>query len=293
MTMTDVIEIPCEDWRRVCTAPVLGAALQNLERGNVLLLPRLGFSLRSDELQVMMLEVGDDSKNVSLDPSRGILRGSSAAEHQQRILCGMMGRFGMLTLNLLTNLFPRYASDLQQAKISFRPIEIRDRRTSWRKDDTRLHVDSFPSSPTHGQRILRIFANVNPSGEARVWRLGNSFEEAAEYFLPSLARPMPGAAALLEFLHITKTRRSPYDHYMLQLHDRMKADMQYQSEVAQTVHEFLPSSTWIVFTDQVPHAAMSGQYALEQTYLLPVNSMREPSASPLAVLQRLTGRALT
>ncbi len=32
----------------------------------------------------------------------------------------------------------------------------------------------------------------------------------------------------------------------------------------------------MAFTDQVSHAAMAGQYQLEQTFLLPVDAMDEP-----------------
>ena len=37
---------------------------------------------------------------------------------------------------------------------------------------------------------------------------------------------------------------------------------------------------------------MSGQYMLEQTLHLPAARQYDPSVSPLAVLERLTGRAL-
>jgi hypothetical protein len=37
---------------------------------------------------------------------------------------------------------------------------------------------------------------------------------------------------------------------------------------------------------------MSGQFALEQTFYLPVNAMKDPQRSPLRVLERLVGRTL-
>jgi hypothetical protein len=43
----------------------------------------------------------------------------------------------------------------------------------------------------------------------------------------------------------------------------------------------------MAFTDQVSHAAMSGQYQLEQTFYLPVAAMIDESRSPLRVLERL------
>ena len=104
------------------------------------------------------------------------------------------------------------------------------------------------------------------------------------------ARPRRGGqSASPNVLGITKGRRSAYDHFMLQLHDRMKADLGYQAEVDQTVFEFGAGSTWIVFTDQVSHAAMSGQYALEQTYCLPVACMLDPSRAPLRILEHRQG----
>jgi hypothetical protein len=79
---------------------------------------------------------------------------------------------------------------------------------------------------------------------------------------------------------------------MLQLHDRMKADADFQADPERTAYEFPPNSTWIVFTDQVPHAATQGQFLLEQTFYLPVRSMRDPSRAPLCVLERLISRPL-
>ncbi len=97
---------------------------------------------------------------------------------------------------------------------------------------------------------------------------------------------------MLRWCRVTKSRRSAYDHFMLQLHDRMKADLGYQAEAEQIRYDFPPGCTWMVFTDQVSHAAMAGQYLLEQTLYVPVTSMQDHTRSPLRILERLTGRAL-
>ncbi|MGV8577295.1 Kdo hydroxylase family protein, partial [Pseudomonas aeruginosa] len=55
---------------------------------------------------------------------------------------------------------------------------------------------------------------------------------------------------------------------------------------------FPPGSSWICFSDQTPHAAMGGQFMLEQTFLLPVNKMQDPQRSPLKVLEQLRGQPL-
>ena len=93
-------------------------------------------------------------------------------------------------------------------------------------------------------------------------------------------------------LHITKSRRSAYDHYMLQLHDRVKADADYQREAPQRAVDFAPGTTWVVYSDQVMHAAMGGQFMMEQTFYLESPALKNPASAPVAVLQRLLGRPL-
>jgi hypothetical protein len=291
--MTEVIDIPIAEWDQPCSAAEQRRAALALESGNVVLLPNLRFALRGNEDRLLTEAVAGQAKNVSLDPVRGVLRGSDAGEAELTLLRGVMSRFASLSRALIGNLLPFYQAHLQQARTSFRPIEVAGRATAWRKDDTRLHVDSFPSSPTQGTRILRVFTNLHPGGRVRKWRLGEPFEQVAQRYLRALPGPIWGASVVLHSLGLTKGRRSDYDHYMLRLHDRMKADMDYQSAAAQSGFDFPAGSTWIVFTDQVSHAAMSGQYALEQTFHLPVQAMLDPSRSPLRILERLLGRPLT
>ena len=73
----------------------------------------------------------------------------------------------------------------------------------------------------------------------------------------------------------------------------MKADSAYQASAEQRIVALKPGGSWLVYTDQVSHAAMSGRLAFEQTFYLPVAGMREPAKSPLRVLERLMGRKLT
>jgi 3-deoxy-D-manno-octulosonic acid hydroxylase-like protein len=293
--MTDVITLAIASWDQQATMAAQELAVDALELGSVLLFPQLSFSIQDGDDRLLSPMIAGKGKNVSLDPSAGSLRGSSSSVNEADLqrLKDMIERFAASSRNLLRNLLPQYETGLEQARTSFRPVEIAGRRTSWRKDDTRLHVDSFPSSPTQGNRILRVFTNINPYGRSRNWRLGEPFEGVARRFLPSLRGPIWGTDRVLDLLGITKRRRTAYDHYMLQLHDRMKADLAYQSQVAQRAYDFQTGSTWMVFSDLVSHAAMSGQYALEQTYHLPVNSMVDPSRAPLRILEKLLGRKLT
>ena len=78
---------------------------------------------------------------------------------------------------------------------------------------------------------------------------------------------------------------------MLRLHDMAKADHSLQIGSCQQEIAFGPS-VWMVYSDQVPHAAMSVRNALETTFYLPPAAQRRPALSPLKVLERLTGRRL-
>ena len=161
-----------------------------------------------------------------------------------------------------------------------------------RADDRRLHVDAFPSRPNYGERILRVFTNVNPQGEPRVWRVGEPFEAVARRYLPEAKPYAQWQARLLQGLKVTKSFRSEYDHLMLQLHDRMKADDAYQRECPQVTMPFPAGSTWVCYSDQAVHAVMAGQHMLEQTFHLAPDRQYNPGKSPLAILGRLAGHPL-
>jgi hypothetical protein len=263
-----------------------------LEAGDVVFLPNLRFVVEAHEAALFTPSILGSSKNASFDPSTGRLSGTTAAGSDAATLGSLMQRFSDAALALVRDVCPPYGSYVERRRASFRPAEVAGRVTTWRKDDTRLHVDSFPATPSGGRRILRVFTNVNPGGRPRSWRVGGEFEAVARRFAPELRFPLPGSAHVLRLFRITKTKRSPYDALMLQLHDLMKADADFQARAPQTAIDFPAGSTWMAFTDQVSHAAMAGQYQLEQTFLLPVAAMGEPERSPLRVLERIMARRL-
>jgi hypothetical protein len=281
-------------WNEQLSSSMPQQALDQLEQGSVLFFPKLAFQLQPNETFFLSPDHADPhSKNISYFAKNQRLWGVQRLTDDQHMqLTMMLDRFSRYATTLVRSLFPGYADHLTIARTSFRPVQVSDRKTSPRKDDKRLHVDAFPSAPNQGQRILRVFSNINPHGEDRVWRIGEPFHQVAERFIPAIGAPMPGKAALLRLLKITKSYRTLYDHYMLEMHDRMKADDKYQSQVSQQEVRFPTNSSWIVQTDQVSHAAMKGQYLLEQTFYLPVNAMADESRSPLRVLERLMGREL-
>jgi hypothetical protein len=290
--MTKLLQLSDLDWGDVPSAQVLSAAGPALEAGEVLFFPELAFGVKPVEAVIFTPSILGSSKNASYDPATGRLGGTTAAGAEADTLRAFIHRFSEAAAALVAQLFPAYRAHVVRGRASFRPAEIAGRPSSWRKDDTRLHVDSFPATPSGGRRILRVFSNVNPEGRPRAWRLGDDFEAVARRFAPRLRVPLPGAGRLLALVRVTKTPRSAYDALMLQLHDCMKGDEAFQQQSPQSRVDLPAGSTWMAFTDQVSHAATAGQYQLEQTFLLPVGAMQAPERSPLRILERLTQRAL-
>ncbi len=294
MNATDVIEaISIPSWNGPISAEDQARALAALEDGRVVMIPRLEFRLHETEYPFLDSSALDNSrKNISYDPRTGKCGGSDHAGPELERLTVMLDRYASTAEHLVRQLFPSYAAALEVARTSFRPAEISGRSYSPRHDDRRLHVDAFPTRPTAGRRILRVFNNAAPDGALRRWRVGEPFPTFAAAFLPRVRGMFPGQALAMSALGLTKGRRSQYDQYMLGLHDTGKLDMEYQKRAPQADVVFPAGTTWMCFTDQVLHAALAGRCAFEQTFHLPVAAMATPEKSPLKVLERLAGRLL-
>ena len=266
----------------------------DLESGKVLFLPRLRFELLPSEQVWLKTHVaGLKAKNISFNPLSHRIKGFRCEAEVEALLQGLCDRFHAQAKALVHELFPFYKDTLKVGMVSLRPIEIEGRvPKSPRKDDRFLHVDAFPSRPNQGQRILRVFSNINMQDKSRVWRVGESFENVAKQFFPQIKKPIPGSAKLMKMLKITKSLRTSYDHAMLQIHDTMKQDPHYQNNVAFEEIAFPAGSTWIVFSDSVSHAVLSGQHMMEQTFYLPAKCMQTPELSPLKILEKLAQGAL-
>ncbi|HEY4139440.1 MAG TPA: Kdo hydroxylase family protein [Casimicrobiaceae bacterium] len=290
--MTELGTLDVASWRPSISPERTDEFAQSLESGGVLVLPRLAFALEPGEERFLDPKWSNGrAKNISFD--RGAVKGARGTPDDLADLGRMVGRFAACASDLIAALLPGYAPHLKRARTSFRPQPATGRPVSWRKDDARLHVDAFPSRPNRGERILRVFCNVNPHGADRVWRVGERFEAMAARFLPRVRKMGRVEPSLLAALYVTKGRRSEYDHLMLGLHDCAKADTDYQRSSPQQEVRFAPGTTWICYSDQVMHAAMGGQFMLEQTIHLPLSALYRPELSPLRILERMAGHSLT
>lgn len=255
-------------------------SINRLESGHILFFPNHHYSELEPELLSECI-LHKSHKNLSFDYKKNKLGSyNKSLPHLEEKLIQLMSGYAEFSFQLLEKALPGYTKHLTWGRTSFRPAQIKGRVSSKRKDDTRLHVDSFPASPVYGLRILRVFCNVNPYNEPRVWHVGEPFSEVLARFAPQIPPYNPLTAKLLHWVKTTKTLRSAYDHYMLQMHDRMKLDDNYQAQVQKNRIDFPSQSSWVVFTDHVSHAALSGQHLLEQTFYLPIENMANPELSP-------------
>ena len=280
--------LPLDSWKGPYDAALKTRAVLALEHGAVLFFPNLAFTLQDSEKKFLDAGVSDGrAKNISLD--RGKMQSSSLTGEKADALAAMMERFGSQAARLVQDLLPY--THVERARTSFRPVQVKGRHYSKISDDRLLHIDAFPTRPMRGRRILRFFANVAPD-TPRQWRVGEPFEDFAKKFLPRVIPHFPGKSWLLDRLGVTHGRRSLYDELMLSLHDTGKLDASYQKNSPRQEVKFPPGSCWLVFTDQVLHAALGGEFALEQTFHLDVSELTLPELAPIRILERLSAKAL-
>ena len=286
-----IVEIDFTDWNQAVNSPPEWT--EAIEDGQVLYFPRLAFQLRPEEQPLLREDLlAGGARNVSLGAD-GVLKHAAGTAQEQKLLAGMIGRYRQQALALVDGLFPHYRGALRVAPTSFRPKRVETRTQSVHADDRRMHFDAFATRPTYGERILRVFTNLNPNGEPRVWRVGEPFETIAKRYLPKIKPYSPFKAKLLNAVGATKSVRSEYDHLMFNLHNLMKEDEQYQRDGTVATQKFPPGCVWVCYADGAAHGVMSGQYMMEQTLHLPPGGELHPQNSPLGILTRLVGHPLT
>ena len=282
---------------------------QQLEQGQILFFADTPYDLPAYHQGFLLTQLQTDSryhKNVSYRPNTNVLRGmsSSSAEHIDR-LRQIMQAYSMQVTAFLSQFLSPYAQDWSLDFASFRPIEEEGRDLPLHKRNDLLHVDAFPSRPTRGGRILRVFTNINPN-QPRIWNTTDRFDVLARRFAIEAglnriaARASSSQRALLRLtariartVGINIADRSLYDEFMLRFHDYLKENASFQSECRKIRLEFPPRSTWVVFTDGVPHAALSGQFALEHTYIVPLRALLSKHKAPISELEAICGQPLS
>lgn len=281
-----------------------------LERGAIAYFPETPVPLpAADDLDFLRQELPGriKLKNVSYHPEAGKIRGldsddAALRERVTRILVKTSDDIAAF----LARTAPRLTDRWTVGTCSFRPLEERGRNLSAHASNELVHVDAGAYGATNGDRILRFFINVNPAVD-RVWatkgnfpdllaahgdKAGLDYGDAGSRYLQKgpfdhlLSGTLNAlAAAGLPALKVLDS--SPYDREMRRFHNYMKDTPAFQQQTeGHEEYRFPPFSAWMVFTDMVSHACLSGQFAFVHTSLVRLENCRLPEMAPINILRQ-------
>jgi hypothetical protein len=281
--------------------PATDEQCRRLETGDILYFPAIPFSFPAADQQFLLGQrqtAGTLHKNVSYRPAQDRLTGiDQGDETARKHVHAIMQAFSRSAVSFMSGLMPRYAAGWKVDFASYRPIEEQGRQVSLRSRNDLIHVDNFPSRPSNGDRLLRVFANINPV-KPRVWVTSDPFEPLARRYAriaglpqrPNVIDRLRGSAIdTLSKLGLPVVNRPPYDRFMLRFHHFLKESAEFQQLCHKDHWQFPPGSAWIVFTDTTSHACLSGQYALEQTLIIRHENLAHPEKAPVSILEELAG----
>jgi hypothetical protein len=279
-----------------------------LERGSIVQFPRSPVPFPSREhLEFLRTEMPRHlrRKNVSFHPEVDRVVGIGGGATVRHRVGAILKEHSEEVRRFLQRAIEPLTRTWTVATSSFRPLQERGRALSAHASNERVHVDAGAYGATHGNRILRFFMNAHPS-EDRVWISKGTFPEVyRRYGRAARVAPEGGGprslaegwgnraySRLLESaarMGIPMARladTSPYDRLMRRFHNYMKDSPEFQ-ESPQGHHRFAfpPGSAWMVFTDMVTHACISGQHAFIDTFIIPLSNCRHPALAPYALLQ--------
>jgi hypothetical protein len=278
----------------------IGTPAERIERGDVVYFETAPFAPPQGDDRDFLLRQRQSKfkhKNISYDPATGRAFGfvqENAAQAER--LTKILAQFSQAAMDWAATMFPSYAAHWKLDRVSFRPEEEATRKLRHTARNDLLHVDAFPSRPTQGHRLLRVFANVNPT-EPRIWMTSEPFSVLLRRYgvragLPGergdgwLRRIGQGVARLFR---PGRAKRSPYDSFMLRFHDFLKSEEEFQERGAKRLWTFAPNSVWVAMTDACSHAVLRGRYALEHSFFVAPPGLALPDEAPAALLSKFCG----
>ena len=276
-----------------------------LEAGDILFFPETPIQISADDLAFLLghQEVGGAyHKNIAYRPMEDRITGFDAQDPSiADRLRGVMRKYSRDVVDFLGRFLGPYDRRWKVDYASYRPEEEQSRDLALRKRNDLLHTDAFPTRPTFGDRILRFFNNINPQ-KTRNWITTDTFDVLMQKMRDgklnggsSISLPrsmeMPSFKRVLSNIGLgglaPSVKRSPYDEFMMRFHNYLKENSSFQQNCPKQHWEFPPGSSWMVYTDMVSHAVLSGQFALEQTVVISREAMVTPEKSPYRVLETL------
>ena len=279
-----------------------------LERGEIVHFPTCPIEVPSDDdLTFLRDELPRllRMKNVSYHPESDRLHGVKGEGQIRDRVYGILTGHSERVRGFLREAIPSLSEGWTVGTTSFRPIQEKGRALKAHASNELIHFDAGAYGATDGDRILRFFVNVNPDQD-RVWSTKGTFpdvftrcgEAAGVTEAGSLNRGLVDRArrtllkgvARLGVAEAVLADSSPYDRLMRRFHNYMKDTPSFQEE-DENYREvrFPPFSAWMVLTDMVSHASVSGQHALVDTFVLRLSACRLPELAPINILRTGTG----
>jgi len=300
--------IPTESLKSLDSNDQIRGWCSRLEAGDVLYFPQTPVPIPADDLTFLLGQQQSSSslhKNIAYKPDRDKLTGidaKSADPGESTRMHEVMRRYSKSVETFLFEFLAPYERRWRLDYASFRPLEEKGRDLPVRRRNDLLHTDAFPTRPTRGWRILRFFHNIHPT-RTRDWVIGEPFARVVGAFTPGkLAVPQADSTFVRAGKHaaqatglaalVPQWKRGPYDEFMMRLHNAMKEDSVFQASCRREEVQFAPGSSWMVYTETVPHAVLGGQYALEQTFLVDPQAMVTRESAPIAILEKMAGTRL-
>lgn len=272
-----------------------------LERGDIVTFAPCPFTLPAGDDRAFLMQQrlhGSTHKNISYNPASGNVSGhiQHSPEQSQR-LARLLQSFSHDACAWLSSCLPSYAHGWQPDRATLRSEEEATRKLRLTARNDLLHFDAFPSRPTRGHRILRLYVNINPTDD-RVWATSDTFAKVLENYGDRVGSPAQRSATwarrlgqgFVSLFQPSAPGRTEYDEFMLRLHHFLKSNDEFQERSPRHLWHFPPGAAWLLFSDAVSHAELRGQFALEHSFFVAPEALTLPEESPLYLLQR-RGRA--
>ena len=248
------------------------------------------------------------AKNISYHPESDSVPRFDADNDTKVRVENLLRAHGKRVADFWRKAVPDYIPGCTFGTTSFRPAEEKGRNLKPRSSNELVHIDAGAYGATNGARILRFFVNVHPERD-RVWGTKGSFAELMQRHdelwqaargdhekVPVRKGPLDhlysgavGAASKIYPL-FRVIDSSPYDRSMRRIHNYMKETESFKQDLTDYQEiRFPPFSAWMVFTDGISHAALTGQYAFISTALVPLENCRNQARTPFGILATASG----
>jgi len=288
-----IVALDGGSWTVAC-AEAVGLATGALETGAVLFLPRLAFEIRADERLLFSPSIAT-AKNVSFDSWSGRVVGAQIGG------LGEGGRpafeeccSGSATARprWLEHSCPIIARDSSARGTSYRPVEIAGRATSWRQDDTLLHIDSFPATPVMAGGSCVCSPTSIPTAALGSGGVGESLRRSCAAICATVAPADGRKAAVLPAAPDHEEPPLGVRCADAAASRRDEGDAVYQAEASQTSIDFHQARRDRLYRCGQPRRDGGVSISSSRRFCCPWKAWASPNARRLRILERLKGRRL-